>query len=374
MTIKEQAYRAKEFLQGRGITSLKRTHIHELLASAVGYPTHAGFQHDATWCDVPFKRSAIVPDKDRIRVRCLELGLHADEASRMAEALPLFLSECGYAPLRFDELIAVLEGDDDDPAWHKWVWRHLMEPSRGDLDYWIDNQSMLLEGLEAAAQRGVPAAHFAIAKLLEMDAESSGSDDDAGRIRRQAKREGTWVSPFLSFAQMRSEPMGVEKKYRHHLFAAARSGDLRAQIESADRYGDPAILYRAPSEEMDPMSMADIAREHEDETKVRYWLTVAAQDGDVDAMRELILDHDEPHGQAWVWMHLSRLLDEDLGEDRFEAIHEDGSPYDDDVGGPAFPVGTFGIALPPLSSNADAAARRTAEELFARIAEERRRS
>jgi len=372
MTIKVQAYRAHAFLQARCVMSLKRSHVHELLAAAVGYPTHAAFQHDAIWCDVPFSLTGIDPDPGAMRARSRELGLLADEGERVVDGLPLFLREAGYAPLRFDALIAAVEGREDDPDWHGWVWTHVVEPTHGTLGHYFEHQRLLLEGLEAAAQRGVPAAHLAIAKLLESEAELF--NDEEGRVRRQVSREGTWTSPFVSFVDVEANELRVEEKHRHHLLASARGGDIRALVETAERYGDPAVLDRAPSDEMDPMSMVDIAGEHGDREKLRYWLTVAAQEGDTGAMRELILDHDEPDDQAWVWMHLSRLLDHDLSQDRYEAISEDGTPYDDDIGGAAYVGGDEGIALDPLPSDADTAARRAAGQLFARINTKRDRT
>ena len=365
MTIKEQAYRAHAFLQARSVTSLKRSHVHELLAAAVGYATHAAFQHDAAWCDVPFNLTGIDPDPGAMRARCRELGLPAEEGERVVAGLPLFLRDASYAPVRFNALIAAVDGhDEDDPDWHEWVWTHVVEPTHGALGH-LEHQRLLLEGLEAAAQRGVPAAHLAIAKLLESEAMLFGDEEE--RMRRQVKREGTWTSPFVSFADIEANGLRGEGKYRHHLLAAARGGDIRALMETAERYGDPAVLERAPSGEMNPMSMVEIAGEHGDGEKVRYWLTVAAQEGDIGAMRELILDHDEPDGQAWVWMHLSRLLEDDLSQNRYEAINEDGTPYDDGIGGPAYVGGDEGIDLSPLPSDADAAARQTARQLFARI-------
>lgn len=365
MTIKEQAYRAHAFLQARGVTSLKRSHVHELLAAAVGYATHAAFQHDATWCDVPFRLTGIDPDPGAIQARCRELGLPADEAERVVEGLPLFLHDAGHAPVRFGALIAAVEGHEDDPDWHEWVWTHIVEPTHGAMGLNFEHEQLLLEGLEAAAQRGAPAAHLAIAKLLESEAMLFGDEEE--RMKRQVMREGTWTSPFVSFADIETNGLRVYDKHRHHLLAAARGGDICALMETAERYGDPAVLERPPSDEMDPMSMVEIAGEHGDGEKVRYWLTVAAQEGDISAMRDLILDHDEPDEQAWVWMHLSRLLEHDLSQDRYEAINEDGTPYDDDIGGPAYVGGDEGIDLSPLPSDADAAARQTAGQLFARI-------
>lgn len=370
MTIKEQAYRAHAFLQARCVTSLKRSHVHELLAAAAGYATHAAFQHDAVWCDVPFSLTGIEPNPGAIRARCRELGLPADEGERVVEGLPLFMYDAGYAPVRFDALITAVEGHEDDPDWHGWIWTYVVEPMNGALNF--EHQRLLLEGLEAAAQRGVPAAHLAIAKLLESEAVLFGDEEE--RMKRQVMREGTWTSPFVSFADVEANELRVYEKHRHHLLASARGGDIRALMETAERYGDPAVLERAPSDEMDPMSMVELADEYGGGEKVRYWLTVAAQEGDIGAMRELILDHDEPNEQAWVWMHLSRLLEDDLSQDKYEAINEDGTPYDDDLGGAAYVGGEAGIALDPLPVDADAAAHRAAAQLFARINAKRHRT
>ncbi len=40
------------------------------------------------------------------------------------------------------------------------------------------------------------------------------------------------------------------------------------------------------------------------------------------------------------------LFGKDLRKDDYHAIHENGQPYDDDVGGPLFAVGDDGIELP----------------------------
>ncbi len=86
-------------------------------------------------------------------------------------------------------------------------------------------------------------------------------------------------------------------------------------------------------------------------------------------MRALIEDRDETPFRAWVWMHLSHLLDRDLSQDRHEAINENGTPYDDDVGGPMYLGGVDGIELVPLSAEEDRRAREEAAQLFAAIEE-----
>lgn len=363
MNIKEQAYRAHASLQASGVTSLTRSQTHELLAAAVGYGTYAAFQHDATWCEVPFGVAGIETDLVLLKARCTQLGLQPDEVLKVADALPRFQHETGYTPVRFEWLIDAFDNYEDDASGPQWLWTHIVEPARG-IGFFFQHHRVLLEGLEEAAQRGVPSAHLAIAKVLESEVMLFGDEEE--RMKRQARREG-WMCPFVSFAEVEASPLRSYEKHRHHLLAAARGGDLRALMESAERYGYPAILDQAPSEDMDPMAMVDLAAEHGDAEKIRYWLTIAAQQGNTGAMRELIRGFGEPLDQAWVWMYLSRLLGDDLSRDRFEAINEDGSPYDDDVGGPAYVGGYEGIELDPLPTVADTVARQAAAELFAHI-------
>lgn len=64
-------------------------------------------------------------------------------------------------------------------------------------------------------------------------------------------------------------------------------------------------------------------------------------------------------------MHLSRLLGRDLRQDRHVAISEDGSEYDDDVGGPAYVRGDGGIELAPLAAEENKRAMEKAAQLFA---------
>lgn len=362
MSIKEQAYRTQAVLQAAGMASIKRSHIHELLAASLGYASHAAFQHDATWCNTPLTVAGIQPSTERMRARCLELGFTAEEGLPVTDALIQFQLEQGHAAVSFEALISAADAFEEDPSWNQWVSTEIMEPGRHDVMFHFEHQAVLLQGLEAAAARGVAAAHFAIAKLLEGEADMYPAEEE--RFKKHFRRAGVWQTPFVSFAEVEADPLRTEEKYRHHLFEAARSGDLRALIESAERFSDPAILNHTPSEAINPMSMVHLASEHENDAKLYLWLTAAARDGNIDAMRELILGHDEPLEQAWVWIHLSRLLDHDLSRDHYDLVHENGRRYDDDIGGPGYVVGDDGIELEPLADEADANAMEEAERLF----------
>jgi len=66
-------------------------------------------------------------------------------------------------------------------------------------------------------------------------------------------------------------------------------------------------------------------------------------------------------------VHLSRLVGTDLSKDDHYAINEDGSEYDDDVGGSAYAAGRDGVNLESLSAEQDATAKDAARDLFDRI-------
>ncbi len=100
----------------------------------------------------------------------------------------------------------------------------------------------------------------------------------------------------------------------------------------------------------------------------KRWLTLAAESGDTDAMLQLIEEHDQGDLQrCWTWVYLSQLVGTDLARDAHYAINEDGSDYDDDVGGPVYVAGRDGVDLEPLAPEQDAAARLAAQKLFEQI-------
>jgi hypothetical protein len=379
MTIKQYAFHVHAHLRAQGLASLTRSQVHELLAAAAGYASHAAFHHQAAWCDMAWRDTDLAPDEDRIIQRCLQFGLSPDEAARAAQGLVSFLGASGYAPVRFEELIAALGNDED--GWAKadeaesavvaeWLSIGLISRMRQGCDALLDKLPLLLEGLEAAAARGIAAAHLATAYILEPY--GGLPDEDDRRFGRELRRRAQWSAEAVTFAEIAAGAgtfVRVVAKHRYHLLAAARGGDRRAMLVTAERYGDPSALELEPSDEMDPYDMADLADAHGRPELACQWLTALAREGEVSAMRELIEDRGETPFCAWVWMHLSRMLGQDLGQDRHEAINEDGTPYDDDVGGPAYVGGVDGIELAPLAPEENRRAKEEAAQLFAAIEE-----
>jgi len=382
MTIKQYAFHAHAHLRTQGFASITRSQVHELLAAASGFSTHAAFQHQAAWCDVAWCNTGLLPDRDRVIQRCLHFGMSSGDAEGTAQGLASFLSTSGYAPIRFEDLITALaryenewedddEGDEMDSAViAEWVSSNLISRMQQGLDVLLGELPLLLEGLEAAAARGVAAAHLATAYMLEPFAELPEEDDH--RFGRELRWRGEWSTEPVGYAEIAAGAGGfvqVIAKHRYHLLAAARGGIRSAILLTAERYGDPALLELDPSDDMDPYEMADLADAHSRPDLAYQWLTVLAREGDVSAMRELIEERNETPFRAWVWMHLSRMLGSDLSQNRYEAINEDGSEYDDDVGGPAYVGGTEGIRLVPLAPEENRRAREEADQLLVKIKE-----
>lgn len=100
----------------------------------------------------------------------------------------------------------------------------------------------------------------------------------------------------------------------------------------------------------------------------RHWLTLAAERGNTDAMLRLIEEYEYHNLQrSWQWVYLSKLVGTDLTEDAHYAVDENGSDYDDDVGGQAYVAGRSGVDLCPLNPEQDATARLAAQKLFEQI-------
>lgn len=116
MTIKQYAFHLHAHLRNQGLASITRSQVHELLSLAAGFATHAAFQHQAAWCDVAWRDAGLTVDSDRVVRRCLQFGLSPKEGARAAQSLTGFLGASGYAPVRFEELIAELEQDEDEWA------------------------------------------------------------------------------------------------------------------------------------------------------------------------------------------------------------------------------------------------------------------
>ena len=233
MTIKQYAFHVHAHLRAQGSASLTRSQVHELLAAATGFASHAAFQHQAVWCDVAWRDTGLALDEDRAIQRCLNFGLSLEEAVRAARGLASFLDASGYAPVRFEELIGALASEEDEwaegdeaevPAVAQWPSIAQISRMQQGFDALLGELPLLLEGLEAAAARGITAAHLATAYMLEPYGGLPEEDDS--RFGRELRRRGQWSTEPVGFAEIGAGAdrfVRVVAKHRYHLLAAARA-------------------------------------------------------------------------------------------------------------------------------------------------------
>lgn len=236
---------------------------------------------------------------------------------------------------------------------------------------------ILLDGLATAAGKGNALAHYALALIHD-----PGEDDDEGEVGSpywysQAQQVRALAGVEKEWADTHARHLVKAEKYARHLREAARLGNDDALLDLAERFDDPSFYERSRDDPsfyempcgsiVDPVKVAEIAERLGREKDARHWLRIAAEAGDTEAMRRLIEEYDrDDMQQCWIWFHLAQSVGTDLTKNEYYIINEDGSRYDDDVGGPVF-VGGGGVKLEPLDAERDAAARHAAERLFERL-------
>lgn len=380
MTIKEFAYSAQQHLETQSREKFKRTHIYELLAASFGYNSFAALcAESVVFQGKQASKHSSLHNLD-LRWRCTELGYTSATADIVFAELPPLIAEQRLSIVNIPELISKLRGefcyqnkysewgadDYDDDEVENDVF---LTQSDADDDYYQDDLSPeLLAELELAAEKGNSQAHYAIALFLMPDPDSDqtpGSDywytqEQQGRILIGVEKE--WADEYV-------QSINNAQKFEFHLREAGRLGNEDALLDLAEHFDDPSFFEQCSNgENHDPLRVAEIAESLGRIHDIHEWLTKAAEAGDTEAMRRLIEEFDQDDLQrCWSWVYLAQLLDTDLMRDDYYAIHEDGSLYDDDVGGPMYVDGRDGIKLPPLTDDQDALARQTAKALFEKI-------
>jgi len=350
MTIKEFAYSAQQHLQAQTGQSFKRTHIYELLAASFRYSSFAALCAESVIIQGEKNYNISLKHNPEIRNRCIELGYPAEVANILSESFPSFIDELQISIVNITELKSTINEqymDDND----------LISPE-------------LIAGLEFAAGGGNNAlAHYGLALIHGFNDDGFGEEVGSNYWYNQGKNGRILTGVEKEFADEYKNKMANDEKYEFHLREAGRLGNEGALLDLAERFDDPAFFEKVkPSSDHDSRRVVDIAESLGRDNDLHAWLTIAAESGDIYAMRRLIEEYDQNDlVRCWTWMYLSQLLETDLSKDDNQAINEDGSSYDDDVGGPMFVDCQQGINLRPLNIEQDTIARQLAQKIFDKI-------
>lgn len=356
MTTKELAYNAQHHLQASTGAQFKRAHIYELLAATFGYNSYAALCAEAVFTKESLTSRRAADFGGHVRSRCLEIGYGSDTATKVSTALPTWMTEHRIGVVRIADLIIYLKNEWDPENEARW-WTSSDE----------EISSIMLDGLNARAMNGDAAAHYALALIYSSD-EDEFDTPGVGRDYwyMQAQNGRTLTGVEQEWADAHATCLARIERSKLNLQEAARLGHPEALLELAERYDDPAFFEQTISSvNANPFRVAEIAKYLRRPEDARKWFKEAAKRGDTNAMRRLIDDYDrKDRQQCWTWVYLAQLHGVDFTEDEHFAIHEDGSRYDDDVGGPMFVDGREGLRLKPLNTEQAAAARRIAQELY----------
>jgi len=363
MTIKELAYSAQQYLQASTGGSFKRAHVYELLAASFGFNSHAAFGVDTVLTELRQNDRRVVPQSALIKRRCIELGYQPDTVILASSALESFLTERQIGVASISSLVSRLRGESSSQD-------EEIEYDEDDLFDPTDEAfgPILLDGLAVAAGKGNALAHYALA-LIHAPDDEDGPDAGSSYWYSQGQQGRVLTGVEKEWAETHEARLTQAEKYSRHLREASRLGNQDALLDLADRFGDPTFFDEQRRDVgADPSAVAAIAERMGRAADAKHWLTVAAERGDTDAMLQLIEEHDQDDLlRCWTWMYLSQLVGTDLTKDAYHAINEDGSDYDDDVGGPVYVAGRDGIDLEPLRAEQDATARLAAQDLFEQI-------
>lgn len=370
MTIKELAYAAQQHIQTSTGSIFKRAHIYELLATSFGYNSYAALTAESVFTDLP-PACRVSLHGEQIQRRCLEIGYLPETAKAVATALPAFLLEREIGVIKFADLIALWRLESGGQEWYDDEGKDNREDALEAVPTSSDarESTILIDGLNAAASKGNGHAHYALA-LIHTPADSDDAQDTGSEYWYNQALGGRVLEGIeKEWADAHAAKLSSAEKYAHHLREAARLGSQQALLDLAERFDDPAFFEQDRVDlDVDALVVAGIAERMGREEDARRWLTIAAESGNTGAMRELIEEYDS-HApiRCWTWLYLAKLLGVDLTLNEHYAINEDGSPYDDDVGGPAFVAGQDGVQLDPLEPKKDAMALKAAQALWAKM-------
>ena len=382
MTIKDLAYRTQQRLSAVTTGSFKRSHVYELFAAAFGYDSYAAFCSESVFAQL--QPAAPLPALESVALnqRCGDLG-YAASAEAIAPGLLDELQSTRLTAVRIEDVVEALRTRPEG----YWGWDIDDDTSDADssglsplndvIDFEADVlPAFLLESLESSAKRSNSAAHYALA-LHYRSGDGDDSKSQGSEYWYQEQLAGEQLSPSATeWADEYGRQLDSAHKADFHLREAARLGDARALLDLSDLHGDPAF-FEAPLREPfneSPARVADIAGRLGRPADEHYWLTMAAEAGDIESIQSLIEGYDKSDLQrCWTWIYFAQRLGTDLTKADMRAYH-DGGPqadeeYDDDYGGAAYVAGRDAIKLQPLERETDRVARQRADALFRKYQE-----
>ncbi len=353
MTIKELAYSAQQHLHTRTSSSFKRAHIYELLAALFGFNSYAALSVEAVFTRRRQVSKYSSKHNSAIKQRCVELGYQPATADVASSELTSFVAERQIEVVRLSDLVVELRGESP----------FLSDPRDEEFS------PILMDGLEAAASKGIELAHYALALIYAPNEYDDNQEVGSSYWYSQAQQGRVLTGVEKEWAEAHEARLTQAEKYTRHLQEAGRLGNQHALLDLAESFDNPSFFEQPRRDvDADPAAIAAIAERMGRAADAKHWLTVAAKSGDTDAMLQLIEEHDQSDLlRCWTWVYLSKLVGTDLTKDAYYAINEDGSEYDDDVGGPVYAAGRDSIVLEPLSAEQDATARGAALDMFDQI-------
>ncbi|MBK1710460.1 hypothetical protein EBL85_14030 [Marichromatium sp. AB32] len=352
MTVKALAYAAQQYLQSSTKTPFKRAHIYELLAALYGFRSYAALTASSVFTSGNDEFDRIPMEPAILRQRYSDLGYPTATTDHVVSELVSFATQHRLGVVRLNDLV-----------------RDLRDGLYDGYDFGeTDLPALPVDCLVRSANSGSAIAHYALALIYD-----PGDDNDellgASYWYTQEQNGRELEGMQKAWADAYAGRIALKEKHAFHLRQAAQLGSAEALLDLADKFGDLSFFEGDHDDlDEDPMRVAEIAERHGRRAETHHWLTIAAEEGNTEAMFELIerFDHQD-HERCWTWIYLARRLGTDFTRSDYRLINEDGSSWDDDVGGSAFVIGRDALTLPPLDERRDTAAYNAAEEMFARL-------
>lgn len=392
MNAKTFAHHIQSCLEKATGLDFKRSHVYELVASALGAGSYAALMSQGLLCPLPsaplIRRYAQIDLRGTVS-RAVDLGYPNAHAVSIATQMCTVLHEQHFGLVPMEDLLTALlrgcdelyEEDDrdddalddlDDAAWEERLNRPDPTPLRL-------NNPWVKDGLRAAAARGDGRAHLAMALLNDLALQEEDDDDESqesqgledGRYWYERRKNGhALIGVEEEWADAYESRSWRNMSVRQHLEKAAKLGQHDALLLMAQKYGDDRFFDLInPNVRADPFWIADLADSVGRYEWTPVWVNLAAEQGNIIAMRNLIEQHDHADPlKCWTWFYLAQLHGTDLTRDNYRAIHDNGDEYDDDVGGNMFVDGQSGVILPVTNEAVRIQAQTIAQELFKRRA------